>query len=92
MASGAIQLPAPVITISAGMVTITDVIDNVAIYYTTGPNEAGTPTPDPTAVGGSNPTHYYNGTPFALPDGHTTVKAIAVKTGLTASNMTTQTN
>ncbi len=92
MASGAIQLPAPVITISAGRVTITDAIDNVAIYYTTGTDAANTPTPDPTAVGGSNPTHYYNGTPFNLPVGHTTVKAIAVKTGLTASNMTTQTN
>ena len=83
MVLGSNTLPAPEISISADKVTITCPIYGVAIYYTLDGSD-----PDTAAVGGSNPTKYYNGTPFDAP-GSGTIKAIATKTGMTASSVTT---
>ena len=66
----------PTITITdAGSVTIACTTTGATIYYTIDGS-----TPDPTNVGGTNPTVQYNGTAFTVGNG-VTVKAIATKTG-----------
>ena len=66
----------PTITITdAGSVTIASTTTGATIYYTIDGS-----TPDPTNMGGTNPTVQYNGTAFTVGNG-VTVKAIATKTG-----------